>query len=857
MRIRFSLVVVLIFILFPMAPFAEDKVPKPRVSVIPFVYSTEYPEYQIICETVVDTIELTLKLMGRYDVVPPEAINPYEDEGAVADFAVDKKLDNIIYGEAYPGVEGGIVFEASVYDGQSGQISLTERSMAESIFDIFDSADALVISLMTSFSGMHIGFGSIDFKNHGLPGDYTVCIDGELTGENIKTLDKVLNGVRVIDVKQKRAFGEEVIFSTDLTVIEDEQYSVTFSIPTISPKEQRALDDIITVLGNETGMYDERRETIDAAYERAFDLLKKLPESDRFFALEDFFSQSAAVWQLRKGYWKIEENTDAPAARLIEPTAEVYNRADSFTDPVKIKKLAENNTHILADIIMLKAAYAFSYSEFDDALGFFDELETLATYIPSDDLFGYREEIEYLTGHLNQYNRVSAIKDPLAFPLTLAGAGLGLTGAGVGLFFNNPAPALIEEADALYTTYETSTDPSELASLHTQIESLYKKANAYEYLKWGGVIVGPVLSALSGRILYNRIGDEDRYIRDVIHYRLSERMETARLFYDDFIESDTQLLIFDNSAGSPMNSGKTPYGPSPVFIPDVSTDLIEVDAHTPYGKLTFEAALHPGLNIYHLDIQGAPGPAAVLTHVEQNGRNKITVRLQPVEDADTYRLQAAEVPGDTDIRTDADFYDYPFTELSSKAPEFTLVMPKDDGTRYAFRAAAVREDREGFAGFAAPWSMPEIPVIAGFAGSSGEEDNEVKVDRWMFPVGAGVLLPLDNQISNFSFEKLTVNTGFYYRISGSYWIGLNSFLEYGLLGVNFHVPFPMPSIQIKGEENKIFGGATFFWIPTFQFIDIGINIGMNNISIGGVIAIVGTINDFSLWEIFLTVSYFL
>ncbi len=183
---------------------AEETDPLPRVSVVPFINEENQHEYEILCDTATKTIELTLQLIGSYDVIPPIAANPYTNPEILLEYSDEKKLDYVIFGKAYPNEAGQLVFQASVYDTVVGEVALTEERTAESILDTFDTADELVIRLMETFSGIHIGFGKVEFVNNGLDGDYQVFIDEKPVGKNIEFLEKVLNGRRRIEIKQNR-----------------------------------------------------------------------------------------------------------------------------------------------------------------------------------------------------------------------------------------------------------------------------------------------------------------------------------------------------------------------------------------------------------------------------------------------------------------------------------------------------------------------------------------------------------------------------------------------------------------------------------------------------------------------------
>lgn len=257
----FVLTAVSLFFLLLQSVYPQEDAFKTRVAIIPMENMVKDEQYSVICGTVTDTVELTLKLIGEYNVTRVDGVKPYEDPGSVKRYAERNKIDSIIFGKAYLDRNGNMIFQMSVYDRNWDVITITEERKAESIFEIFDAAEELVVSVVENFSGIHVGFGTIRLFNLSEKGDFEVFIDGEFVGKNLPEVKRVLNGVRRVEVKQKRLLEEHVVLDTEIEVYEDEVTDLSFNlllVPEEAPAEEVQEEEALA----EEGM--EAEEMVDA-----------------------------------------------------------------------------------------------------------------------------------------------------------------------------------------------------------------------------------------------------------------------------------------------------------------------------------------------------------------------------------------------------------------------------------------------------------------------------------------------------------------------------------------------------------------------------------------------------------------
>ena len=189
---------------------------KPHIAVALFSNQTNSPSYDAACKAATDTLTLTLNQLGRYLVRPEDTVDSNED--ALRAKAAEQNLDFIMYGKMSKENSGGIDCNLSVFDRAKGKTTLSQTRKAAGVLDIFDVTDDLVVAVLESMTGSHIGFGSLTLTNTGEKGSYTVLVDGSSVGSNLESLDKILNGQRPVTIVQKRMLGDREIARSKVEV---------------------------------------------------------------------------------------------------------------------------------------------------------------------------------------------------------------------------------------------------------------------------------------------------------------------------------------------------------------------------------------------------------------------------------------------------------------------------------------------------------------------------------------------------------------------------------------------------------------------------------------------------------------
>ncbi len=305
----------LFFIIASLNSFSQDVI-KPRIAVFPLINPSEDPQVDIISGNVKKTAELTLKMIDMYEVVDAD-VSSYENSSQwFTEYASRNSIDSIIFGKAVMNDDGSILLEMSVFSRTDNDITITENETAETVFDIFDASDRLLISMMETFSGLeHIGFGNLRISNKGEEGRYSVFIDNVLIGENVEELPKVLNGDRVVRIEQNRMLGLFVVAEEKIFLRENEQKVLEFSIPGFTEGELLEISSLENFIDkNWDKKYSSKK--IDKNFEKLSELFSVTDYSKSARIKKTSILDKKEDWNDHKKKWGIEKGLSILDKRL-------------------------------------------------------------------------------------------------------------------------------------------------------------------------------------------------------------------------------------------------------------------------------------------------------------------------------------------------------------------------------------------------------------------------------------------------------------------------------------------------------------------------------------------------------------
>jgi hypothetical protein len=203
----------------------------PRVRVFPFNTPSGDPGIESLSQTAVDTLVLTLQLLGKYRIERGERPSPLDSDEVFETLRQDF-VDYAVYGAIQPDPETGYKIVAYSWDSATDAVTLGVEMQAASAFDLFESIDLATVRFAEDFTGIHIGFGRLVFENRSPEESYLVEIDGNPVGVDVPHRD-VLYGQRRVSILIPAADGVSAaghLVSYVLNVEEGEEYTVPFSV---------------------------------------------------------------------------------------------------------------------------------------------------------------------------------------------------------------------------------------------------------------------------------------------------------------------------------------------------------------------------------------------------------------------------------------------------------------------------------------------------------------------------------------------------------------------------------------------------------------------------------------------------
>ncbi len=477
---RITWIILFFFICNPL--FSQNSDLNLRILTVPISNDTGRYEYDSLCSFIDSQIDMTLRIIGDYDMYQMPESDRRITSADIGKFAGENSIDKMIYGNL-KSVGRNTLFTINVYNFSSGEVEIGRTETIVSVFDIFDVMDDSVTAMLESLTGIHIGYGNFLLENTGEKGTFSVFLDDLTLGSDKFYFENILNGEYLLKVKQYRFGNEVIIHEEPVIVLENQTAQGEFKIPFLLPEEEARIKNLESVLdARMTGIADYPEAETSATE------LKKL------FSKTDFCTGL-------NGYGK-EKMKKIDSWRLFESKLSLIEGYEAGRLPVleKDNSMSQADQSSAFDLaVYLQRASAFDlFSE--------KELESgVGTYLISENYLPgcsnafrrkFIDEYYFFNDAVFEYGKKRADKPGNFLPWSSVLSGVALSGLSSWMFIDNPAADLISEADAAYEVYQTSVDSVELEELHRLIEKNYLTANILEWTKWGGAVGGPLLIGL-------------------------------------------------------------------------------------------------------------------------------------------------------------------------------------------------------------------------------------------------------------------------------------------------------------------------------------------------------------------------
>jgi len=239
-----KLFIIFLTIFFILPTFALSAQELSRIAVIPMKNNSGLPEYSTLCDTVTDTVTSVIPYLPDYTLFEATD-NPQMLEidtsnlESIKEFAAEYGYDEILYGDLTKNEQDKLLFKLQIYDLKEHDILVEQDAIAETLLDVFDTADIMTLDLLGQITDVNIGFGTIELTKTSGQGIYDVYLNDKLIRNPKKNFNKVLNGSYFLEIRQDRILGETVVYSSKFYVNEFQTSSVRFSIPGATEEELR------------------------------------------------------------------------------------------------------------------------------------------------------------------------------------------------------------------------------------------------------------------------------------------------------------------------------------------------------------------------------------------------------------------------------------------------------------------------------------------------------------------------------------------------------------------------------------------------------------------------------------------
>ena len=241
---------------------------KPRIYLEAPVVNLDDSQLNAIANTIFDTTQQFLVMLNKYEVETNRAIRVIDHSA----YCASENIDNLISGKCEVLDNGSYEISLFTYDREKNEITNEKTRTAESVLEVFDIVDSIVLELLSDFSGHHIAFGNLQVVNTGNQGTYSFTLDGTPYAGNEEILENLLIGDHALKVEQVRMEGPCTVAEKTIVIEEDETLIEEISIPEIldSEKETLAAEELFI---SENRDKSRKKKDVDAAFKRMLTLL--------------------------------------------------------------------------------------------------------------------------------------------------------------------------------------------------------------------------------------------------------------------------------------------------------------------------------------------------------------------------------------------------------------------------------------------------------------------------------------------------------------------------------------------------------------------------------------------------------
>jgi hypothetical protein len=265
-----------------------------------------------VLDTMADSVELSLACLELYEVRRLPAADPVREMGRVRAYCQDNRIDQAIVGSGSARREGGYTFRLAVYDRRSDSVTVDKEGVCRGALDMFDTADALVESLLDGLSGTHLLFGSLIVDTD--PAGAFISVNGKDVGAAPVTLRGLPVGV--VRVAARRSGREQADSSVTILDGETARASLTLARSMGSVELDMPADAVVSIRA--AGMEEKllRGSTSEELPTGAYQVEASCPGLESVRQLLTIQRNETSRWvPWEKGYLDVQ--SDPPDARVV------------------------------------------------------------------------------------------------------------------------------------------------------------------------------------------------------------------------------------------------------------------------------------------------------------------------------------------------------------------------------------------------------------------------------------------------------------------------------------------------------------------------------------------------------------
>lgn len=210
---------------------------KPALQVDRLENSTNVEWLNALCDSVTESVSVTLRLSGQFLVSTDGHGTAAGDD--LNQRAFERGYSGIIFGSC-GAIEEGYKIVVSAFDASQGAVTYSVETEITSVLDSFGAAESIAEDIIEGYAGITLVFGEIELVTPESGEPFRINFNDVIFDHTRGVIDRIPIGRHEIDLIQNRPLGEFRMTNT-IEVSEDQTTMITPSLPLLTPEESQIL----------------------------------------------------------------------------------------------------------------------------------------------------------------------------------------------------------------------------------------------------------------------------------------------------------------------------------------------------------------------------------------------------------------------------------------------------------------------------------------------------------------------------------------------------------------------------------------------------------------------------------------